>query len=268
MGEKSEKSILSHVSCNVGYIMFNRPERLNAFNLDLAKQFIHAIESFRKDKTVRSIVIRGVGRAFSAGGDVKEMLSDVHEGRNRAAYFQSPLAAFNKMILSLREIAKPVLAAVHGAVAGVAFNLMLSCDLKMAEEGTSFTQAFVRIGLSPDGGGTYFLPRLVGYARACELTMLPTIIDAKTALNWGLINWIAPTASFEDEVKKIAEKLAEGPTLAVGRTKALLNRTYDNSLVEQMEAERLAQIENAEKEDFEEGLKAFVEKRQPRFHGH
>jgi 2-(1,2-epoxy-1,2-dihydrophenyl)acetyl-CoA isomerase len=142
---------------------------------------------------------------------------------------------------------------------------MLACDLRIAKEGTRFTQAFVKIGLSPDGGGTYFLPRLVGHARACELVMLPTEIDAKTALDWGLINWVVPADAFDAQVTNIAERLVRGPFMTIGRAKALLNQAYDRSLIDHMEAERLAQIENAASEDFEEGLKALSEKRQPDF---
>jgi len=265
MGERTEQLVLGNVESGVGYITLNRPERLNTFNLSLAEQFLAIIKNFNKDETVRAIVIKGSGKVFSAGGDIKEMMNAVTEGKDRAAYFRSPLVAFSKMSLSLRDIPKPVLAAVHGSVAGVAFNLMLSCDLKIAEEGTRFTQAFVKIGLSPDGGGTYFLPRLVGYSRACELTMLPTEIDAEKALNWGLINWVVPADAFEDEVKRTAERLSNSPTLALGRTKSLINRAYDRSLTEQIEDERLTQIENAASKDFEEGLKAFIDKRQPKF---
>ena len=202
---------------------------------------------------------------FSAGGDVREMLGYVEEGIDRAAYFRKPLAAFNRMALSLRELPKPVLMAVHGAVAGVAFNLMLAGDLRLAEENTRFAQAFIKIGLSPDGGGTWFLPRLVGYARACELTMLPTEIDAGTALNWGLVNWLAPAETFDDKVREIADRLASGPQQAMEKTKLLLNSAGDHSLTEHMEIERLAQVENASHPDFEEGLRAFLEKRSPRF---
>lgn len=263
--EEKPKLVATNIEHNVGYIVFNRPVFLNAFNLDLAQQFLHAIEAFREDENVRAVVVKGAGKVFSAGGDVKEMLRNVAEGQDRAAFFRSPLAAFNKMVLSLRNIPKPVLAAVHGAVAGVGFNVMLACDLRIAMEGTSFTQAFISVGLSPDGGGTYFLPRLIGYARSCELAMLPTELDAETALKWGLINWIAPADTFEAETKRTAERLADAPTAAIGRAKCLLNQTYERSLEEQMEAERLAQVENAACRDFEEGLRAFVEKRQPRF---
>ena len=265
MSKNLEELVYSNFENGVGYITLNRSENYNTFNLTLATEFLDIVNKFGKDRAVRAIVIKGNGKVFSAGGDIIEMLNDVQVGSDRAAYFRSPLTAFGKMNQSLREIPKPVLAAVHGSVAGVAFNLMLSCDLIVAEENTRFTQAFVRIGLSPDGGGTYFLPRLVGYARACELTMLPTVINAKKALDWGLINWIVSSDSFENEVIKIAERLAAGPTSAIGRTKSLLDRTYEYSLIEQMEEERIAQIQNAENKNYREGLKAFIDKRTPKF---
>jgi 2-(1,2-epoxy-1,2-dihydrophenyl)acetyl-CoA isomerase len=260
-----DKLVSKDVENGVGTITLNRPDRLNAFNLDLANLFLETIDEFGRDKEVRAIVLRGKGRIFSTGGDVKEMFHDVKETEDRAADFRAPLAAFNKVVLAVREIPKPVLAAVHGAVAGYAFNLMLSCDLKIAEEGTRFTQAFIKLGVSPDGGGTYVLPRMVGYSRACELTMLPKEIDADTALQWGLINLVAPANRFDEFVRETAEKLAKGPALALAQTKMLLNRGYDSTLADQMEAERLAQIENSTSPDFEEGLTAFVEKREPEF---
>ncbi len=211
------------------------------------------------------IVIKGAGKVFSAGGDVKEMLGYVEDGTDRAAYFCQPLSAFGRMILSIRETSKPVIAAVHGAVAGVAFNLVLACDLRIAEENTRFTQAFIKLGLSPDGGGTYFLPRLVGYARACELTMLHDGIDAQTAFDWGLINWIAPMNKLNEKVNEIAGKLAQSSTTGLSQTKALLRQAYDNSLEEHIEMERLVQVKNAASADFEEGLRAFVEKRKAIF---
>lgn len=266
MDEKPSELVLSQVEGNIGNILLNRPKYLNAFNHCLAEGFLRAMRSLEDESSVRAIVIRGVGSVFSAGGDVKEMLRDVSRGKDRAAYFRTPLAAFNEMAMRVRNIHKPVLVAVHGAVAGVAFNLMLACDLRIAEEHTRFSQAFIKLGLSPDGGGTYHLPRLVGYARACELTMLPTQIDAQTALQWGLVNWIVPAHEFDEKIKSVAKSLVDGPASAISRTKKLLNQSHDNTLPEHMELERLAQVENAAEDDFEEGLRAFVEKRQPVFH--
>jgi len=251
----------------VGTITLNRPEALNVFSLDLAQRFLEAVTSLGRDDAVRVIVLRGAGRVFSAGGDVRAMLDDVRLGEDRAAYFRAPLSAFAEMALALRRVSKPVVAAVHGAVAGVAFNLILGCDLRIATEGTRFTQAFVGIGLSPDGGGTWFLPRLVGHARACELTFLPTTLDAHTAREWGLINRVVRDEDLDEEVARVAAGLARGPTAAMGRTKALLCSTYERSLADQMEAERQGQVENAASADFEEGLMAFMEKRPARFIG-
>jgi 2-(1,2-epoxy-1,2-dihydrophenyl)acetyl-CoA isomerase len=191
MNLKSEL-VLSRRDGAVGTLSLNRPASLNTFNLEMARQFLAVVEDFRCDEQIRVVVVRGVGRVFSAGGDIPEMLGYVREGRDRAAYFREPLAAFGQMVLALQNLPKPVVAAVHGAVAGFAFNLMLACDLKLAEEMTRFNQAFIKVGLSPDGGGTWFLPRYIGYAHACELALLPTELDAKTAQEWGLINWIAP----------------------------------------------------------------------------
>jgi 2-(1,2-epoxy-1,2-dihydrophenyl)acetyl-CoA isomerase len=261
----SDGPILSSIDDGVGTISLNRPDALNAFNLALARQFLATLDGFNRDDGVRAVVIRGAGRVFSAGGDIREMLSCVGGGEDRAAYFRAPLSAFGEIVLALRRTPKPVLAAVHGAVAGVAFNVMLACDLKLAAEKTRFAQAFIKLGLSPDGGGTWFLPRLVGYARACELTLLPTELDTATALAWGLINWVVPEEDFAARVRETARRLASGPAAGMARAKALLNSAYEHDLASQIEAERLAQVENAASQDFEEGITAFVEKRESRF---
>jgi 2-(1,2-epoxy-1,2-dihydrophenyl)acetyl-CoA isomerase len=261
----SESLVGVTIADRVGTITLNRPEALNAWTLEMASQFKDAVLHLRRDRAVRAIVITGAGKIFSAGGDVRAMLKDVRQGKDRAAYFREPLAAFGEMILAVRHTPKPVLAAVHGAVAGVAFNLMLACDLRLAAETTRFTQAFIRLGLSPDGGGTWFLPRVVGYARACELMLLPTELDARTARDWGLINWVVADKDFAPEVEKAADRLARGPSAAMGRAKTLLNAACDHALADHIEAERLAQVENAASPDFEEGLTAFLGKRPPDF---
>ncbi|HEX7342636.1 MAG TPA: enoyl-CoA hydratase-related protein [bacterium] len=265
MDKSISELVLSHREGAVGTVSLNRSESLNAFNLDLARQFLRIIEDYRQDDGIRVVVVRGEGRVFSAGGDIPEMLGYVRDGKDRAAYFRAPLTAFGRMVLALRAIPKPIVAAVHGAVAGFAFNLMLACDLKLAEEKTRFSQAFIKVGLSPDGGGTWFLPRYVGYTRACELAMLPTELDAKSAQEWGLINWTAPAMRFEARLKEITDAIANSPREALGRAKELLYGAYDRGLAEHIEAERLAQVENAASPDFEEGLTAFVEKRGAKF---
>ena len=265
MDKSNPELVLSHRDGAVGIISLNRPENLNAFNLDLAQLFLKIVEDYRQDDRIRVVVVRGQGRVFSAGGDIPEMLGYVRDGKDRAAYFRAPLSAFGEMVMALRTIPKPVVAAVHGAVAGFAFNLMLACDFKLAEEKTRFTQAFIKVGLSPDGGGTWFLPRYVGYARAYELAMLPTELNARKAQEWGLINWIAPADRFEVRLKEITDALMNSPGEAMARTKQLLYSAYDRGLAEHIEAERLAQVENAASPDFKEGLTAFVEKRGAKF---
>ncbi len=265
MSFKSSKPVTWETDGNIARITLNRPESLNAFNLEMANEFLGIMREIEADNSVRVVIIKGAGKVFSAGGDIREMHGDVTEGRDRAAYFREPLSAFNEMALAVRSSSKPVMAAVHGAAAGVGFNFMLAADLIVAREGTKFTQAFIGLAVSPDGGGTWHLPRLVGYARACELTMLPTVLDAETARDWGLVNRVYPADTFEEEIEAVARTLAESPAGALGQIKRLLNRSYSRSLPEQMEAERLAQVENAAHPDFEEGLRAFLEKRKPRF---
>ena len=265
MAAPQSDSIEVSVRDGVGELALNQPERMNVFTLELGGRLREVLAAFREDEAVRAVVIRGRGRVFSAGGDVHEMMDDVRAGVDRAAFFDRPLRAFNAVTLDLAVLPKPVVAALHGAVAGVAFNIALACDLRVAMEGTRFTQAFVRLGLSPDGGGSWALPRLVGHARACELTMLPTVIDAETALAWGLVNRVVPSDRFDAEVATTARALADGPAQAIARTKTLLAASWERSLPEQIEAERLAQVGNAAAADFEEGLTAFCEKRTPRF---
>jgi 2-(1,2-epoxy-1,2-dihydrophenyl)acetyl-CoA isomerase len=212
--------VLGSTRDGIGTITLNRPEALNALNLHMARDFLEILRSFGGNQNVRAIVVRGAGKVFSAGGDIREMMGCIEKGADRAAYFRAPLTAFGEMVQELRSTPKPVLAAIHGAAAGVAFNLALACDLKLATETSRFTQAFIRIGLSPDGGGTWLLPRLVGMTRAAELALLPRELDARTAQEWGLINWTVPEDLFEERVEGIALQLAAGPAEAMGRAKA------------------------------------------------
>jgi len=254
------------ITGHVGSLILADEKRLNAFGLALADQALAGLETLERHDDVRAVVLRGAGRAFSVGGDVKQMGQDIAAG-DPGAFFEAPLAAFNRLAVALGALPKPVLASVHGAVAGVAFNVMLACDLVVAAESTRFTQAFVSLGLSVDGGGSWILPRLVGRARASELAMLPTTLDAETARAWGLVNWVVPDADLEAETRRRAVQLAAGPTRAIAHTKALLNGADRRTLADQAEQERLAQVDNSAHPDFTEGVTAFLDKRPPDFRG-
>lgn len=249
----------------VGFLVLNRPRALNTFNLEMAETFLDGLGGFSADPAIKTIVIKSNGSVFSAGGDVREMLGYVEDGEDRAAYFRAPLTAFGQMVIGIREIPKPVIAAVHGAVAGFAFNLVLACDFIIAAADTRFSQSFIKVGLSPDAGGTFFLPQLLGLQRASELAMLPVEIDAEKACNWGLINRVYPADQLDVKVEELCETLALAPSEAIAKTKMLLNQACLKGLQSHIESERLAQVENAAHFNFEEGLRAFIEKREPRF---
>jgi 2-(1,2-epoxy-1,2-dihydrophenyl)acetyl-CoA isomerase len=247
----------------IATIALNRPHVLNAMDGEMMQQLRPAAERLEQDPAVRAVVIKGEGGAFMAGGDVAvfhQHLAELPElivtwGREMHAAF-----------LALRRMGKPVLASVHGAVAGAGFSLMCAADLALAAAGTRFTLAYANIGASPDGGSTYFLPRLVGYKKAMEMIMLPDRFDAQTALASGLVNWVVPDDKLGEETLRIAKRLAAGPTQAFAEAKHLVNGSLD-ALDAQMEQELQAFSRGARGADLKEGVTAFVEKRKPVFKG-
>ena len=251
------------VVAGVATIAFNRPHVMNAMDGETMRQLRPIAESVENDSSVRAVVLRGEGNAFMAGGDVAVFhrhlaeLPDVIVTWGREMH-----AAF----LALRRMGKPVLASVHGAVAGAGFSLMCAADLSIAADNTRFTLAYANIGASPDGGSTYFLPRLVGYKTAMEMIMLPDLFDAETARGHGLVNWVVPAETLAAETLRIARRLADGPTRAYAEAKRLVNQSLD-SLDAQMEQELQAFSRCARGPDSQEGITAFVEKRKPIFKG-
>ncbi|MGH8634756.1 MAG: enoyl-CoA hydratase-related protein, partial [Burkholderiales bacterium] len=221
-------------------------------------------ERAEHDATARAVVLRGAGTAFLAGGDVAffhahlaRMPDLVREGG----------AELHHAILALRRAPKPVLASVHGAVAGAGVSLMAAADLAIAAEGTKFTLAYSKLGTSPDGGATHFLPRLLGARRALELMLLSDAFDAQTALRLGLVNWVTSAERLGSDADAIARRLALGPTLAFGEVKRLVDEGHDRPLAAQLDAEVEAFARCAATRDFAEGVTAFVEKRKPNFKG-
>ena len=251
---------------SVATVTMNRPDALNALSLQLSLDLRAAIERAVADRA-RVIVLTGSGRAFCSGGDLREMRAMGEREGNIEAFLDSPLKALHEVILLIRETPVPFVAAVNGVCAGAGTNFALACDLVVAAEDATFNEAFVRIGLSPDCGGTFFLPRAIGEKRAAEAFMLGGSIDARRAEQIGMINRVVPAADLLQEASKLAAQLAAGPTGSYGRIKRMLNAAYSNDLRAQLDLEAECQLESGRAEDFKEGVTAFFEKRAPQFKG-
>lgn len=250
----------------VGILTLNRPERLNALTLKVASELQDGLRR-TLDDGARAIVLTGSGRAFCAGGDLREMQAVATKEGRLEAFFDEPLRVLNEMITLIRSAPVPIIAAVNGVASGGGCNLALACDLVVAATTARFNQAFIKIGLSPDCGGTFILPRLVGYKRAAELMFTGDMITAEQAQEMGMINSVVPDAELMDHVLSLAERLAAAPTAAIAQTKKLLDASAANDCSNQLELERQAQIKSGKTKDFVEGVSAFLEKRPPRFVG-
>ena len=257
------KSIELEIKNNIAWIKFNRPEVFNSFNREMALSLIDTLKSCNTNDEVRAVVLTGNGKAFCAGQDLKEVTSpELNPG------FKKILEEhYNPIIKQIRSIEKPVIAAVNGVAAGAGANIALACDVVVAHEKVSFIQAFSLIGLIPDSGGTFFLPRLIGFQKASSLAMLGDKVSADEAERLGMIYKVIPFERFEDEVNELAKKMANMPTKALGLIKKTLNASMSNNLDEQLALESKYQIEAAQTKDYAEGVAAFIEKRQPNFKG-
>ncbi len=256
-------SILLNIKNNIAFVTLNRADVFNSFNREMALSLQTILDECEADDSVRAIVLTGAGKAFCAGQDLKEVTSaELNPG------FKAILEEhYNPIISRLRNIEKPIIAAVNGVAAGAGANIALACDIVVANENAAFIQAFSKIGLVPDSAGTFFLPRLIGLQKATALMMLGDKVGAKEAVELGMIYKSFPAEQFEEEVNKLAETMANMPTLALGLTKRLLNKSLSNSLEEQLAMESKLQIQAAESHDYNEGVTAFVEKRKPEFRG-
>jgi 2-(1,2-epoxy-1,2-dihydrophenyl)acetyl-CoA isomerase len=251
---------------NVAVITFNRPEALNALSLGLTKDLFSAVNKAIEDKA-RAVVLTGEGRAFCSGGDLREMQSMWQKEGRIEAFMEEPLKALHDVILLIRETPIPFVAAVQGVCAGAGTNFALACDLVFAAENASFNEAFVRIGLSPDCGGSFFLPRAVGEKLAAEIFMTGDTLSAERAAKIGMINRVVPAENLAEESLKMARKLALAPTASIGRIKKMLNASFANDLAQQLDLEHQLQIESGKGSDFKEGVQSFFEQRAPNFTG-
>ncbi len=246
-------------------ILLNRPDALNAWNEQFGRDLLDAVTTVAADESIRAVLITGAGRGFSSGADLKEQRGGDDGGTPDLSARLKEI--YHPVITALREMPKPVVAAVNGPAVGIGCSLALAADLIVAAESSYFLLAFVNIGLVPDGGSTAFLPARVGYARAAEMAMLGERVPAREALDWGLVNQVVADDELEAVSTALLERLANGPTRSYAGAKRLLNRRMYADLAGQLDAEAEAQRDQGQSKDFIEGVIAFVEKRPPNFTG-
>jgi 2-(1,2-epoxy-1,2-dihydrophenyl)acetyl-CoA isomerase len=248
-------------------IELNRPEALNAWNAQFGVDLLAAVRGVAADDAVRAVVITGAGRAFSSGADLKDISGGETTPDGRPDVYKTLTERYHPIMHAIRDMPKPVLAAVNGPAVGIGCSLALCCDLIVASESAYFLLAFVNIGLVPDGGSSLFLPTRVGMARASELAMLGERLPAAKALDWGLINRVVADAQLDEEAAAVAARLANGPTRSYAGTKRQLNNWLYQRMDDQLELEAQIQREMSASDDFLEGAIAFAEKRPARFAG-
>ncbi|MDV3277120.1 MAG: enoyl-CoA hydratase-related protein [Nitrososphaerales archaeon] len=260
------KTVKTELKNGVQWIRLNRPDKLNAFDEQMGSDLQEALKEGERDPKVRCIVITGEGRAFSVGEDLNTNRG-VYDSGKPMLFGEVLRRKYNPIVSRIRKMDKPVLAAINGVTAGAGLGLALACDLRAVSDTAKFHEAFIKVGLVPDAGTSFWLPRILGLGRAMEVTMLGEPIDARTALNMGLANWVFPDQEFMGEVTRIAERLAAGPTRALALTKRALNRAIVVDMDSALEYEAYLQEIAGRSKDHVEGVKAFFEKREPNFSG-
>jgi len=261
----SYANILFEMSAGIARLTLNRPERLNCFNIPMHEEVRRALDEVKADASCRVLILTGAGRGFCAGQDLSDRA--VAPGGAATDLGESIERRYKPLVLALRALPMPVIAAVNGVAAGAGANLALACDLVIAAQSASFIQSFSKVALLPDSGGTWFLPRLVGQARALGLAVLGDKLPAEEAAHWGLIWRCIPDDQFSAAVEELAQRLAAAPTRALARIKQAIYSSGERSLAEQLDVERDAQRELGYGLDYAEGVAAFLEKRAPRFTG-
>ena len=254
-------SILFEINNSIAFITLNRPDKFNSFNREMALLLQAKLDECKKEE-VRCVYITGTGKAFSAGQDISELV-----GENKMEIKQILSEHYNPIVSRIRKLEKPVVAAINGVAAGAGANIALCCDVVVATQSASFIQAFSKIGLIPDSGGTYFLPRLIGWQKASALSMLGDKVGAADAEKMGMLYKVFADDVFETESKNIAAALAAMPTKGLAYTKQLLNMSFHADYMEQLMEEDVFQQRAAMTEDHQEGIAAFLEKRKPVYKG-
>jgi 2-(1,2-epoxy-1,2-dihydrophenyl)acetyl-CoA isomerase len=259
-----QKAVVVDTEGATAVIRLNRPDVMNAMNVDMAEGLLEAVSRIAAMGEIRAVLVRGEGRSFCAGGDVAGFVRNQGRITDHIDELVGPL---HKAISALVELPVPSVAMLHGAVAGAGFGLAMACDFAVAAHNSKFTLAYSRLGASPDSASSWMLPRLVGFRKAMEIALLSDLFDAEEALRLGLVNKVVPADRIESEVQSLLARLAQGPTRAYGRIKTLMRASGSASLDAQLAAEFDAFQASARTNDFAEGVKAFVDKRNPQFGG-
>lgn len=256
------ETVLHDASDGVLTLTLNRPDALNAFTVEMKEALAAALKDASRDKGVRALILTGAGRAFSAGQDLKE-----RQGSEVPDLGTELRVRYNPIVLAMRRLEKPIIGAINGVAAGAGCSIALACDIRLASDEASFIEVFGRVGLVPDTGSSWLLPRLVGYAHAAEMVFTAEPVDAATAERIGLVNRVVPADRLIDEAADLARRLAKSAPLALALAKRGLNRALESSLEEALEYEAQLQSIAGRSVDHAEGVAAFVEKRQPEFRG-
>ena len=256
------ETLTINIKKNITYITLNRPERLNSFDMKLGEELFDVLRDINTRPEIRAAVIKGTGKGFCGGGDVKEM----YAAEDKPQFLRDLTGAIHKCVIEMRSMEKPVIAAVNGAAFGAGLSLALACDIIIAVKEAKFGTAFIGIGLAP-GCGTQFFTKIVGYQRACEYILTSKVFTAQKAYELGIVNKIVESDELDNTVEEFVSTFRKLPPIAVGKAKMLINKSQDNDMITHLELESKTASKSAATEDFREGVTAFVEKRKPVFKG-